>query len=155
MAVHDYDISLRHAAVRKGEWVGYRLAWKDLGGLDGVVQPHERRQLWDMDGVNPATPRLGKAGDIVWTLWLALHKELIGLQGRPPADGETKPSDMLGWLREYLVLPALQLQDVDGGIYTVVIYGYEEKCIEPYDPAHDGDGGWLVRLDLAHSPAPL
>jgi hypothetical protein len=150
MALHDYDIYLRHAAIRDGDWVGFRLAWEGLGGLDGVTQPHLRQRLWG-HVTDPSQPDSGAWGSWVWTLYLTLHKGLVGLQGRHPADGYSDPSDMLGWVRAFGDMAAMELQDVDGAIFIVKFYGYQERCIEAYDAAHDGDGGWLVRLDLVET----
>src|SRR4051812_26325134 len=108
MAAHDYDVSLRHATVRAGEWVGFRLAWRGLGGLDGVGQPHLRSRLWAPS--DPYHPETGSPGSWVWTLYVAIHMGLVGLRGRYPEDGYNDPSDMLGWMRGYVELPAVELQ---------------------------------------------
>ena len=146
MALHDYDFALRHASIRDGDWVGFRLAWEGLGGLEGVAVPHSRQQLWKTS--DPANPSGGAWGEWVWRLYTTIHIGLAGLNGTPPEDGFGDPADMLGWMRAFQALPLFQLKDVDDAVYTVKHYGYEERCIEPYDAAHDTKGGWLVILDL-------
>jgi hypothetical protein len=42
----------------------------------------------------------------------------------------------------------MELKDVDSTIYSVLMTGYQEQNLEPYDTAH-ANGGWLARVEFA------
>jgi hypothetical protein len=82
-----------------------------------------------------------------WRFDVAMVDGLVDLQGAPPEDGRT-PDQMRADLMDYVLLPKLELQDVDGVAYDAVITSYVEQAVEPYDAAHP-NGGWLVHIELA------
>ncbi|MEO6458407.1 MAG: hypothetical protein ABIO92_09080, partial [Chloroflexia bacterium] len=68
-----------------------------------------------------------------------------------PEDGrgaEQIRADLLA----YMTLPALELKDVEGAIYTVKMTAYREQLIEPNDSAHP-DGGWAAWVEFAEEVA--
>lgn len=143
----DYDLYLRHALVRSGEWVGFRLGWRGLGGLEGLPgRPHRRWRPWLLSPGNPDDVAAGSWNAWRWRLDLALLDGLVGLAGMPPADGRT-PADMRGDLLAFANLPAVQLRDVDDAVYTAKIVGYQEQSVETYDAAHLA-GGWVTQVEL-------
>ncbi len=132
--MNDYDIYLRHAAVRGGAWVGFSLARKGLAGVAGFdARPHLHWIPWILNSASPNDPTAGSWGVWQWRLQVALLDGLVGLLAVPPSDGRTS-ADMRADLLTYRTLPALELQDVDGAIYTVKMTTYQEQEIEPYDP---------------------
>jgi hypothetical protein len=146
--MNDYDIYLRDSAVHGGDWVGFALAWKGLGGVAGLAtRPHAGWWPWLADPVNPDDPTAGSRGVRQWRLELALVDGLVGLRGVPSDDGRT-PTAMRADLMSYKALTKLELQDVDGVAYNVMITAYTEHVVEPYDAAHP-DGGWVVRIEFA------
>lgn len=143
----DYDLYLRHALVRSGEWVGFRLGWRGLGGLEGLPgRPHLRWRPWLLSPGNPDDVAAGSWNAWRWRLDLAFLDGVVGLAGMPPADGRT-PTDMRGDLLAFANLPAVQLRDVDDAVYTAKIVGYREQSVEAYDAAHPV-GGWVAQVEL-------
>ena len=146
--MNDYDFYLRDPGIRGGEWVGFPLAWKGLGGVGGLpLRPHLSWQPWILDPTNPDDPTAGHWGVLQWRYNIALIEGLVGLQGVPPGDGRT-PADMWADLMDFLPLDKFDLQDLDGQTYQVKMTGYSERAIEPYDTAHP-NGGMLVEIELA------
>ncbi len=99
----------------------------------------------------PNDPTAGTWGVWQWRFDIALLDGLTGLGGRPPADGRNAVqirADLLA----YMPLPALELKDMDGAIYTVKMTAYREQSIEPNDAAHP-DGGWAARVEFAEEVA--
>lgn len=147
-----YDIYLRHASVRSGEWVGFRLAWKDLGYVSGFsAWPHTRLRSWVLDPAQPDDPAQGSWGVRQWHFDVALLDRLTGLQGEPLAGGYGA-GEMRDNLLAYIDLPALELKDTDAAIYTTRMTGYTEHCIEPYDLAHPS-GGWFAKVEFTETAA--
>lgn len=145
--MNDYDFYLRHGAVREGTWVGFALAWRGLAGVEGLERrPHWRWRPWILDPANPDNPAEGSWGVWQWRLHVAMLDGAIGLLGTPPTDGRTG-EDMREDMLNYLPLPALELKDVDGEIYSVRMTAYKEQEVEPYDAAHP-DGGWLAEVEF-------
>jgi hypothetical protein len=143
----DYDIHLRHAAVRGGAWVGFRLAWAELAGKKGLEgRPHLRYRPWVLDPAYPHQPSKGSWGEWQWEVWIACLPGMVGLTGRLPADGRTH-WEMVVDLRAFAGLPVMELQDADGSVYSVIMSGYEERAVEAYDARHP-QGGWLVFLEF-------
>ena len=143
----EYDFYLRHAAVRGAAWVGFRLAWRGLGGVDGLsARPHLRWRPWVLSDADPDDVAAGSWGAWRWRMSVALLEGLVGLDGTPPTDGRTVP-DMRADLLQFAGLPAIQLRDADDVVYEVKIVGYEEQNVEPYDPQHP-TGGWLAQVEL-------
>jgi hypothetical protein len=146
--MNDYDFYLRHAAVRNGEWVGFALARKGLAGISGLeARPHLRWLPWILDPNEPNTPSAGSWGTWQWRMDVAMVDGLAGLQGTTPVDGRTA-ADMRADLLAFLPLPIMELKDVDSTIYSVLMIGYQEQNIEPYDAAHP-NGGWVARTEFA------
>jgi hypothetical protein len=146
----DYDFYLRQAAIRSGEWVGFRLGWRGLAGVEGLSsRPHMRWKPWHADPANPEDPSTGSWGHWRWRVDVAMVEGMEGLQNTPPADMRTV-ADMRSDLLAFADLPVLQLTDVDGVVYTCRIIGYEEHDIEQFDAAHPA-GGWFVRIELQQS----
>lgn len=146
--MNDYDFYLRHAAVRDGAWVGFSLAWKGLAGISGLEsRPRVRWLPWILDPSDPNNPKSGAWGIWQWRMDVAMVDGFAGLQGTPPADGRTS-ADMRADLLAYLPLPIMDLKDVDGTIYPVLMIAYQEQNIEPYDAAHT-NGGWVARVEFA------
>ena len=146
--MNDYDIYLREPGVHSGEWVGFALAWKGLGGMSGLAaRPHEGLLPWVLDPNNPNDPTLGSRGVRQWKFDLAMVDGLVGLQGVPPDDART-PAQMRADLMDYVPLSKLELKDVDGAEYDVVITTYTEQAVEPFDAAHP-EGGWLIHVEFA------
>src|SRR5687768_1253044 len=144
----DYDFYLRHASVSGGEWVGFPLAWKGLTGVAGLeARPQMRWRPWLLSPTNPNDPTDGTWGVWQWRFDVVMIGGFVGLLGRPPSDGRD-----VDQIREdliaYMELPALELKDVDGAIYTVMMTGYREQLIEPGDTSHP-DGGWAARVEFA------
>jgi hypothetical protein len=74
---------------------------------------------------------------------------LVGLLGVPPGDARG-PAEIRQDLLDYLPLPAIELEDLNGDVYVVKMIGYEEQNVEQFDPAHP-EGGWLVRVRFAQT----
>lgn len=143
----DYELYLRHALVREGAWVGFRLAWKGLGGVDGFsARPHMRWRPWLLNASNPDDVAAGSWNAWRWRLDLALLDGLVGPAGVPSADGRTS-ADMRADLLAFGDLPAVQLKDVDDTVYTTKIVGYREQDIEFYATAYPVVG-WVAQVDL-------
>ena len=150
--MNEYDIYLRHVSVLGGAWVGFPMAWKGLAGVAGLeARPQMRWRPWVLNSSAPNDPTAGTWGVWQWRFDIALLDGLTGLGGRPPADGrgaEQIRADLLA----YMPLPALELKDMDGAIYTVKMTAYREQSIEPNDAAHP-DGGWAARVEFAEEVA--
>jgi hypothetical protein len=143
----DYDFYLRHASIRDEAWVGFRLAWRGLAGVDGLAaRPHLRSRPWQPDPADPSDVSAGTWGSWQWHLDAALLDAIPGLQSTPPADGRDA-ADMRADLLAFADLPAIQLTDVDSVVYAVRVVGYGEQNIEPYNSAHP-DGGWVAQVVL-------
>ncbi len=143
----EYDFYLRHAAVRGAAWVGFRLAWRGLAGVDGLnARPHLRWRPWVPSGTDPNDVAAGDWGAWQWRMSVALFEGFTGLDAIPPTDGRTV-ADMRADLSQFSDLPAVQLRDVDDVVYEVKLVGYEEQNIEPYDARHP-TGGWLAQVEL-------
>lgn len=148
----DYDISLRHAAVRGGAWVGFRLAWSGLAdGAGDVDKPRSRYRDWVLDPAFPGDPDKGHAGPWQWSLDLLLAPAVRGIKGRPPGDGRTV-ADMLADLHAYLDLPALELGDVDGVSYVAKTTDYAEKAITETATRWPA-GSYVVHMGLVATAA--
>ncbi|HEX8599127.1 MAG TPA: hypothetical protein VF952_11500 [Chloroflexia bacterium] len=148
----EYDFHLRHAAVRGAAWVGFRLAWRGLAGVEGLsARPHLRWRPWVLSGTDPDDVASGDWGAWQWRLTVALLEGLAGLDAVPPTDGRTV-ADMRADLSQFSDLPAIQLRDVDDTVYEVKLVGYEEQNIEPYDTQHP-TGGWLAQVELVQVAA--
>lgn len=146
--MNDFDIYLRHAAVRGGVWVGFFLAWKGPREVAGTsLQPHMRWRPWLLDPANPNDPTLGSWGVWQWQFDVALLDGLVGLAGTPPTDGRTA-ADMRADLLGYQNVPALDLKDADGAQYSVKMSGYTERLVTPYDYT-GAQGGWVARATFA------
>ena len=134
--------------------MGFRLAWKGLAGVAGLFErPHERWRPWVMDPAYPNDPTKGSWGFWQWRLEVAMLPRMVGVGGRLPVDGRTA-SDMRGDLAGYLALPAMELKDVDGAMWVVRMVWFEERCVEPFDAAHGGEGGqggWLATVELCRN----
>jgi hypothetical protein len=157
VAVHDFDVSLRHAAVLEGNWVGFRLAWPGLAGYDRnafPTAPYSHSWTWANAPGSPIGD--GKWGDQIWRLYLLVTRNLPNIHGvmpQPYAAGggsvsSNDPALMLGWLRAFRDLPALDLMDADSSVYVAKFYGYEERLLESYEAPHDAGGSYLVIVDL-------
>lgn len=146
--MNDYDFYLRHASVSGGDWVGFPLAWKGLAKIAGLeTRPQMRWRPWLPSSTTPNDPTAGTWGVWQWRFDVVMIGGFVGLLGRPPADG--RDADQIrADLLAYMPLPALELKDVDGAIYTVKMTGYREQLIEPGDTAHP-DGGWAARVEFA------
>lgn len=149
MATQDYDVYMRHASVGGGAWLGFRLAWKNIGGVAVVDQPHYRWRPWVLSATDPNNPALGAFGVTRWRLDIVLADGIPGLKGAFPADAATRSAAVQRTeLQGYLNVPTLELKDVDQVIYGVRAIRWEERCVEPFDDQHV-NGGWLVRIELA------
>ena len=63
----EYDIYLRHASVRGGEWTGFLLAWRGLHRHDGFpARPHLYERPWVLDPASPDDPPQGSWGVRRW-----------------------------------------------------------------------------------------
>lgn len=143
----DYELYLRHADVRAGAWVGFRLGWRGLGGVAGLpARPHMRWRPWLLDASRPDDVAAGSWNMWRWRLDLALLDGLLGYAGMPTADGRTS-AQMRADLLAFANLPAIQIRDIDDAVYTVKIVGYREEDIEFYDSAYPAVG-WAVQLEL-------
>src|SRR2546422_10967280 len=81
-AMNDYDFYLRDPGIRGGEWVGFPLAWKGLGGVGGLpLRPHRSWQPWVLDPSSPDDPTAGHWGVLQWRYNIAVIEGLGGLQG--------------------------------------------------------------------------
>jgi len=150
--MNDYDFYLRHASVHDGAWTGFVLAWQALAGKEGLPQrPHLRWRPWVLDPTNPDDPTLGDWGVWQWRLDVALFDGLVGLLWTPPGDGRDSAA-MRADLQAFMELPALEMQDVDGVVYTVKMTAFREQCIEQYDAAHP-NGGWVAQVQFAETTA--
>ena len=148
--MNDYDIYLRHASVSGGAWVGFPLAWKGMVGIAGLEpRPHMRWRPWLLEPSAPNDPTAGTWGIWQWRFDLAMLDGLAGLEGRPPEDGRDA-NQIRADLLAYMPLPAIELKDVDGAVYTVKMTGYREQLIEPADVAHP-NGGWTARVEFAET----
>ncbi|MEO8288602.1 MAG: hypothetical protein ABI670_19455 [Chloroflexota bacterium] len=148
--MNDYDIYLRHASVRDGDWVGFVLGWRGLAGKDGLPQrPQLRWRPWIPDVTDPSDPALGHAGKWQWRFDVAMFDGMVGLLWTSPADGRSS-ADMRADLLAFVDLPALELKDADGTVYIARATAYREQCMEQYTPTHP-DGGWLAQLDFVET----
>ncbi|HUP27058.1 MAG TPA: hypothetical protein VM409_01380 [Chloroflexia bacterium] len=150
--MNDYDFYLRHASISSGEWSGFPLAWNGLAGVTGLAaRPHTRWRPWLPGSTTPDNPAAGSWGGWQWRLEVAMLDGLVGLQGSPLADGRGA-----GQIREdllaYLPLPAIELKDVDGEIYTVRMTAYSEHLVEAMDAAHQ-EGGWTATVEFTQEAA--
>jgi hypothetical protein len=84
-----------------------------------------------------------------WQFDVAAVSGLVGLLGVPPGDARG-PAEIRQDLLDYLPLPAIELEDLNGDVYVVKMIGYEEQNVEQFDPAHP-EGGWLVRVRFAQT----
>ncbi|HYP21738.1 MAG TPA: hypothetical protein VEY08_16835 [Chloroflexia bacterium] len=147
----EYDFYLRHASVRGAAWVGFRLGWRGLAGVEGLsARPHVRWRPWVLDASDPDNVAAGSWGAWRWRLSVALFEGFTGLGAVPPTDGRTAP-DMRADLLQFAGLPFIQVLDVDDVVYPVKVVGYEEQNIEPYDSAHPS-GGWVAQIELVYVP---
>jgi hypothetical protein len=138
--VSEYDIYLRHASVRGGEWVGFLLAWRGLHRHDGLPsRPHLYERPWVLDPAFPDDPSKGSWGVRRWQFDIALLEPPIALDWTPPDDSRT-PADMRDDLGAFAELPALELKDTDGAVYLVRMTGYREQMVEPATPANPAGG---------------
>ena len=128
--------------------MGFALAWKELGGLEGLpAKPHRSWLPWVLDPAHPNDPTAGSWGVWQWHYDAALIDGLIGLEGVPPADGRG-PADMRDDLLAFLPLGPIELKDLDGRPYNVMMTGYSEQAPEPHDSVHP-NGGMLVQVEFA------
>lgn len=147
----EYDFYLRHVAVRGAAWVGFRLAWRGLAGVEGLsTRPHLRWRPWVTSASDPNDVAAGDWSAWQWRMLVALFEGFTGLNAVPPTDGRAAP-DMRADLLQFADLPALQLRDVDDVIYQAKVVGYEEQNIEAYDAGHP-TGGWVAQIELVHVP---
>lgn len=148
----EYDFYLRHASVRGAAWVGFRLAWKGLAGVEGLsARPHLRWRPWVLNPSSPDDVAAGSWGAWQWRMSVALFEGFAALDAMPPTDGRTAP-DMRADLLQFSGLPVVQLSDVDNVVYEARIVGYQEQNVEPYDAGHP-TGGWVAQIELAHLPS--
>lgn len=148
----EYDFYLRHASVRGAAWVGFRLAWRGLAGVEGLgTRPHIRWRPWVLDPSTPDDVAAGAWSAWQWRLDVAMFDGIVGLNAQPPTDGRTS-EDMRADLLQFIDLPAIHIKDVDDTIYPVKCVGYREHNIEPYDAAHPL-GGWVAQVELVQVPA--
>lgn len=158
MAVHDFDFALRHAAINDANWTGFRLAWPGLAGYErkGLpTVPYSHRWTWETSATEPGVGA-GSWLDQVWRVYVLVTPGLPNIEGvqpQPYGGGvmSNDPALMLGWLRGYRDLPAMELSDVDGAIYIVRLYGYEERLLESYDAAHDAGGSYVVIVEFVET----
>ena len=147
----EYDFYLRHASVREAAWVGFRLAWRGLAGVEGLsARPHLRWRPWVPSASDPGDIAAGAWGAWHWRLAVALFEGFSGLNALPPTDGRTAP-EMRADLLQFADLPVIQVKDVDDVVYPVKVVGYEEQNIEPYDAGHPS-GGWVAQVVLVEVP---
>ena len=147
----EYDFYLRHASVREAAWVGFRLAWRGLAGVEGLpTRPHLRWRPWVPSAADPDDVAAGAPGAWQWRLSVALFEGFTGLNAAPPTDGRTA-AEMRTDLLQFAALTAIQLRDVDDVVYDVKLLSYEEQNIEPYDAGHP-TGGWVAQIEIVHIP---
>jgi hypothetical protein len=145
----EYDMCLRHAAVRDGAWVGFRLAWEGLGALpnyQAMQRPRKRFQRWVDDPAHPGDPEYQHQGPWEWELWFLLAPGMRALEGTGFSDGRSV-QDMLDDLHNYLVLPLLQIGDVDNVVYTAKFTFFEEYAITQRSNRWP-EGAYLVHLGM-------
>src|SRR4051812_49990260 len=119
--MNSYDFYLRHASVQSGEWVGFLLARKDLAGVAGLpARPHLHWRPWVLDPAFPDDPASGTWGVWQWRLEVAALEFVSGLAYFPPADGRT-PNDIRTDLQAFLPISTIELKDVDGATYNVIV----------------------------------
>ncbi len=136
----EYDIYLRHASVRGGEWAGFLLAWRGLHRRDGFpARPHLYERPWVLEPAYPNDPPKGSWGVRRWAFDLSLLEPPVALDWTLPNDGRT-PADMRADLSAFAGLPALELKDTDGAVYVVRMTGYSEQSVEPATPANPSGG---------------
>jgi hypothetical protein len=70
-----------------------------------------------------------------------------GLLYMPPSDGRTA-QDIRTDIQAFLQLPTIELKDVDGATYSVIMTAFQEGVIEPYDGNHPL-GGWTAKVEFA------
>jgi hypothetical protein len=146
--MNDYDIYLRHATVRGGEWVGFALAWKGLARVGGLpARPHRNWLPWIPDPAYPNDPTLGSWGTWQWRFEVAFLDGLAGLSGVPSDDGRSA-ADMRADMRAFMPLASFDLKDLDGGVHQVLMTGYSEQAIEPFDLGHP-NGGFVAQVEFA------
>lgn len=160
---NEWDFQLRHASVLAGAYVGFRFAWRGLGGYDAhglPVVPHSHSWAWVMNPASPNDREAGAWGDQIWRFYALISVGLPNISGRQPQPyaGPVVSNDpllQLGWLRAFRNLPAITMkQPTDDTVDNVVrVYGYEERLLESYDAAHYQEGSYLVILDLVETIA--
>lgn len=166
---YNAEIKLRHASVLSAAWVGYRLAWKGIVGLNNSLlsdHPYKEWLPWYYDPANPHDPAAGHAGEMRWDLWLVNVVGLLSVEGTVlDGDDAFLVEERRQALLSFFQLPALQVTIPDGTVYPVKMFNLELFLIEPYDRAHaDGSdtpsnadgagrcGGWVAHVELVHTP---
>lgn len=140
-----YDFRLRAREVGGGDWVGFTLGYKRRVGVRDQVtfdEPHRSYVEYD-----PAVPGWGAW---VWEYEVLLVPGMTDHKGMLYPDIAASPNgrrlDLLG----YLPLASIDLEDVDGQMYTVKMTRYEERLVEPsVDRALSTDPlGWHIRIQF-------
>lgn len=142
-----HDVFFQEGGINSGDPIGFMLARKAIARVPTPpAEPYLNWLPFWLDPAKPEDPTAGHWGVRQWRLKLAIINSLSTYPGRLDDQGDAEA--LKAHLLNFLSLSKFEFRDVDLITYSVRMYQYEERHVEP-NVAGNKWGGWLITVSLA------